>query len=70
MSVGQTFVTIPCKTLALVKKDPNRTELGESRLVVKVSTVITKIEPKHHLKTSYKCFLGKCSFGSETSAEI
>lgn len=70
MSVGQTFVMIPCKTFALVEKDPKRTELCESHLVVKALTVITKIESKHYLKTSYKCFLAKSSFGSEISAEI
>lgn len=70
MSVGQTFVMIPCKTLALVERDPNRTELRESHLVVKALTVTTKIKSEHYLKTSYKCFLGKSSFASETSAKI
>lgn len=41
---------IPYKTLALVEKDPNRTELCESHLVVKALTVITKIKSKHYLK--------------------
>lgn len=43
MSVGQTFVMIPCKTLSLVERDPNRTELCERHLVVKALTVTTKI---------------------------
>lgn len=50
LSGGQTFVMIPYKTLALVEKDPNRTELCESHLVVKALTVITKIKSKHYLK--------------------
>lgn len=61
---------IPCKTLALMEKDPNRTELCGSHLVVKALTVVTKMKSKHYFKISYKCFLGKSSFGSKTSAEI
>lgn len=53
-----------------MEKDPNRTELCGSHLVVKALTVVTKIKSKHYFKISYKCFLGKSSFGSKTSAEI
>lgn len=70
MSVDQTFVIISCEIFAALKKNinPNRPELCESHLAVKMLTVITKIWFSYFYLKIKNCFLEKSSF--DISAEI